>query len=106
MYIKALLYLLYFVHATSHPNIILFITDGQDQMLGESFPQKNGVGPMGKTQSLMAEMGIMAENFYTHTPICNPSRSEMLTGRYFHNIKTTNGKQKYNHVDQNKVINH
>jgi len=106
MHLTTLLYFLYFVDATSYPNIIVFLTDGQDQMLGGSFPQKNGVGPMGKTQALMADMGITAENFYTHTPICNPSRCELLTGRYFHNIKSTQTQKHWNHVNQTKVWNH
>lgn len=54
-----------------------FLTDDQDQMLGGSFPQVGGQGPMAKTKQLMQEGGSMAERFYIHTPICNPSRSEL-----------------------------
>jgi arylsulfatase A-like enzyme len=69
------------------PNIVYFLTDDQDQMLGSSFPIHNGATPMPRTQTLMAEGGVTASNFFIHTPICNPSRSELLSGRYFHNIK-------------------
>jgi arylsulfatase A-like enzyme len=75
--------------APSRPNIIYFLTDDQDQMLGGSFPQVGGVGPMGETKRLLQDEGSMAERFYVHTPICNPSRASLLTGRYFHNIKTS-----------------
>jgi hypothetical protein len=61
----------------AHPNIVWFLTDDQDQMLGGSFPQLNGVGPMPKTQKLMVDEGTMATNFFIHTPICCPSRSEV-----------------------------
>jgi arylsulfatase A-like enzyme len=57
-------------------------------MLGSSFPIHDSVTPMPKTQKVMAEAGSTATNFFIHTPICNPSRSELLSGRYFHNIKT------------------
>ena len=42
---------------------------------------------MPQTQRLLADAGATAENWYIHTPICSPSRSELVTGRYFHNIK-------------------
>jgi N-acetylglucosamine-6-sulfatase len=42
---------------------------------------------MPKTKKLMQDQGAHATNWYIHTPICSPSRSELLTGRYFHNIK-------------------
>ena len=73
--------------AAAKPNIVWFVTDDQDQMLGGSFPQHGGVGPMPQTKRLMEEGGAMALNFFIHTPICCPSRSELLTGMYFHNIK-------------------
>ena len=57
-------------------------------MLGSSFPQHNNVGPMPKTKALLQDKGAMALNFFIHTPICCPSRSELLTGMYFHNIKS------------------
>jgi N-acetylglucosamine-6-sulfatase len=60
-------------------------------MLGSSFPAMDGATPMPKTQALMADKGSTATSFYIHTPICCPSRSELLSGRYFHNIKKTGG---------------
>ena len=51
-----------------------FLTDDQDQMLGGSFPQLGGVGPLPKAKAQMAAKGAMAENFYIHTPICNVRR--------------------------------
>merc|ERR1719399_1034900 len=73
----------------SKPNIVWFLTDDQDQVLGASFPLTSGATPMPKTKKLMQDEGMYAENWYIHTPICSPSRSELLTGRYFHNIKMT-----------------
>ena len=52
------------------PNIVYFVTDDQDQMLGASFPEHGGVGPMDKTKRLMAQAGATAVNFFIHTPIC------------------------------------
>ena len=69
------------------PNIAFVITDDQDQMLGGSFPTLHGATPMPQTRSLLAEQGATAGNFFVHTPICCPSRSELLTGKYFHNLK-------------------
>ena len=76
--------------------------EDQDQMLGSSFPTIDGQTPLGKTQKLLADLGTTAENFFIHTPICCPSRSELLSGRYFHNIKTTKGGCM--HVNESKVL--
>ena len=58
-------------------------------VLGGSFPPTapNGVTPMLNTQRLLKDGGAMATNMFIHTPICCPSRSELLSGRYFHNIR-------------------
>lgn len=85
------------------PNIIWFLTDDQDQKLGGSFPMLNKVGPMPKTQKVLVEAGVTAENWFIHTPICCPSRSELVTGRYFHNLKKTGGGCM--HIDEGKVNN-
>jgi len=61
-------------------------------MLGASFPLTSEATPMPKTKKLMQDQGMHATNWYIHTPICSPSRSELLTGRYFHNIKRVGGK--------------
>lgn len=85
------------------PNIVWFLTDDQDQKLGGSFPMHNGIGPMPKTQKRLVEEGATAENWFIHTPICCPSRSELVTGRYYHNLKKTGGGCM--HIDENLVNN-
>ena len=42
---------------------------------------------MHQTQSLVAERGVFATNWFAHTPVCCPSRAQFLTGRYFHNLR-------------------
>ena len=41
-----------------------------------------------QTQSLIEAKGTMLTRWTIHTPICSPSRSETVSGRYFHNIKS------------------
>ena len=86
------------------PNIVMFLTDDQDQKLGGSFPQHGGVGPMPKTRSLMQESGAMATQWFIHTPICCPSRSELVSGRYFHNLREEVGAGCM-HIDETRVNN-
>eukprot|EP00040_Diaphanoeca_grandis_P039932 m.260648 g.260648 ORF g.260648 m.260648 type:complete len:521 (-) comp40388_c0_seq1:488-2050(-) len=76
--------------AAKQPNIVFFLTDDQDQMLGGSFPIKDNATPMTFTHQEFVGKGAMATNFFIHTPICCPSRSETLTGRYLHNVKIFN----------------
>ncbi|XP_077479073.1 glucosamine (N-acetyl)-6-sulfatase (Sanfilippo disease IIID), b [Stigmatopora argus] len=59
-------------------NILLILTDDQDQNLG-------GMTPMTKTKSLIGDAGATFVNSFTVTPLCCPSRSSILTGRYPHN---------------------
>ena len=61
------------------PNIFFMLTDDQDTMLGsmEGMPFTRELG----------RSGVNLTNFFAHTPVCCPSRSELLTGRYFHNIR-------------------
>lgn len=77
--------------AARPPNIVYFVTDDQDQMLGGSFPTTapGMATPLPKVKELMVEGGATFENMFIHVPICNPSRSTTLTGRYFHNIKSS-----------------
>jgi N-acetylglucosamine-6-sulfatase len=85
------------------PNFVWFLTDDQDQLWGSSFPRALTGTPMPKTKALMEEGGATADNWYIHTPICSPSRSELLTGRYFHNIKQKGGPLWGMHVNETFV---
>ncbi|XP_019712006.1 glucosamine (N-acetyl)-6-sulfatase (Sanfilippo disease IIID), b [Hippocampus comes] len=59
-------------------NVLLIVTDDQDQILG-------GMTPMKKTKSLIGDAGATFINSFTVTPLCCPSRCSILTGRYPHN---------------------
>ena len=69
-----------FVNAA--PNIVMFLTDDQDLVL-------NGLEPMPKTREWFSG-GQIFENAFVSTPVCCPSRSSLLTGRYQHNTKVVN----------------
>ncbi len=44
---------------------------------------------MQQTQALLGTEGATLTNWRIHTPICSPSRSQTVSGRYFHNIKSS-----------------
>lgn len=66
------------------PNIIFLLTDDQDLLLG-------GTSPMAFTRSFLHEGGARLSNFFVNTPVCCPSRSTLLSGRYAHNWHADSG---------------
>ena len=66
--------------AVPRPNIVLILTDDQDIQLG-------GMEPMAAARSLIGDRGVTGSAFYVNTPVCCPSRSQTLSGRYAHNLR-------------------
>ncbi|XP_069475158.1 N-acetylglucosamine-6-sulfatase-like [Ambystoma mexicanum] len=64
-------------------NIVLILTDDQDTELG-------GMTPMTKARALIGQAGASFTNSFTVVPLCCPSRSSLLSGRYPHNHQVFN----------------
>ncbi|XP_029025052.1 glucosamine (N-acetyl)-6-sulfatase (Sanfilippo disease IIID), b [Betta splendens] len=71
------------VDASKQSNIVLIVADDQDVVLG-------GMTPMKNTKALIGDAGATFVNAFTVTPLCCPSRSSVLTGRYPHNHAVRN----------------
>ena len=80
--------------AAAKANIFMLLTDDQDVTLGgldghaHDMPFVPGPNPMPKLQKLLTEKGTTFSNAFVHTPICCPSRSSYMTGKYLHNSGT------------------
>ena len=66
--------------ACALPNFVIVLTDDLDLTLG-------GPASLPKTKDLVASKGADLTSWFVHTPVCCPSRAELLTGKMFHNLK-------------------
>eukprot|EP00547_Thalassionema_nitzschioides_P018200 CAMPEP_0194242198 /NCGR_PEP_ID=MMETSP0158-20130606/7807_1 /TAXON_ID=33649 /ORGANISM="Thalassionema nitzschioides, Strain L26-B" /LENGTH=471 /DNA_ID=CAMNT_0038977239 /DNA_START=112 /DNA_END=1524 /DNA_ORIENTATION=- len=85
-------------HETTFPNFVLILTDDLDLTLG-------GTASLPKTKRLLTNEGLNLSNWFVHTPVCCPSRAELLTGRMFHNLKTPNASAGCMYIDVSSDLN-
>ena len=67
----------------SKPNVILVLTDDEDRDLAFELPSTN-------TLQWMRDRGATFLNYFVTTPVCCPSRTAMLSGKYAHNLDDQN----------------
>ena len=64
---------------TSHPNVILIVTDDQGAIDARCYGAKDLETP---AMDSLATRGVRFTQFYAAAPVCSPSRAALLTGRY------------------------
>ena len=79
--------------AQGRPNFVLIQTDDQARWDDVA---------MNKTKRVLVEQGVTFTNYMVNTPICCPSRAEIFSGRYFHNVGAPNGSCM--HVDAEEAV--
>lgn len=86
------------------PNIVFILTDDQDTRLGQhDYTDLGSLEAMPKLQQLLMKEGARMRNAFVNTPICCPSRTEFMSGRYYHNIGPPNDPGSCMHVDTTQV---
>lgn len=70
--------ILFIKQSTSLPNFVFILTDDEDLLL-------NGLLSMRSAQKYIADKGKVFRNAFVNSPICCPSRSTILSGKYPHN---------------------
>eukprot|EP01079_Euglenida_sp_SAG-EU17-18_P004353 gene4353-789_t len=76
------------VHGAS-PNILFILSDDQDALL-QGYDPSEGVHFMDKLNSKVRAEGTMFTRYHLAFPLCSPSRSAILTGRFPHNTHFVN----------------
>ncbi len=61
-----------------NPNIILFLTDDHGQWANSAYGNNDVHTP---SLDFLAKKGVVMENAFSPTPVCSPSRANLLTGR-------------------------
>lgn len=61
---------------TTKPNIVLILLDDAEEAMTSSMP---------KIRSALVDRGLRFTNAFANTPLCGPSRSNILTGQFSHN---------------------
>lgn len=64
------------------PNFVIILTDDLDWTLGGTH-----ASTLRRTRKLIGEQGKTFTNWFVQTPVCCPSRAELLTGKMNHNLR-------------------
>ncbi|KAG7337786.1 sulfatase [Nitzschia inconspicua] len=64
------------------PNFVIILTDDLDWTLGGA-----NASTLSRTRKYIAEEGKTFANWFVQTPVCCPSRAELLTGKLYHNLR-------------------
>lgn len=69
------------LHAADRPNVLLISIDDLNDWVGCLGGHPQAITP---NIDRLAAMGTLFENAHCQSPVCNPSRASMMTGRYPH----------------------
>ena len=80
---------------------VFILTDDQSLAMDPAGIPLGDMEPMVQTRKLLIEGGLHMANWFVNTPVCCPSRSEYLSGRYAHNIRDNHFENSFDCDDYN-----